>query len=100
MGRKHKKPPKDVVDILDPRELARLIVTLRREVNAKKRIYFIDRGVMKYSRMLPDHKAQLRALTELGKLHCLFPLRGELEAGNPFDLSEHPVINLVMADSG
>jgi hypothetical protein len=84
------------VDALSMNQLRRVLKTLSKELNATKRVYFSYRGRVKCSRALPDHKAQLRALNELAKLHGFYPRRGERESGDWYDRSERPVINLVL----
>ncbi len=73
-----------------------VVKALKRQLNATKRVYFRHRGRVISS--LPDHKAQLRAIIELIKLHGFYPRRGERRSGGPYDRSDRPVINLVMPD--
>jgi len=47
---------------------------------------------MRKINLLPFQREQL----ELGKLHGLYPRRGEQQARESYDRSERPVINLVM----
>jgi len=84
------------VDAFSVDQLRRVLKALSKEVNATKRVYFSYRGRVKCSRALPNHKAQLRALIELGKLHGLYPRRGERRSGDPYDSSDRTVINSVM----
>jgi len=77
-------------------QLLAVLKALKHQMNATKRVHFSHRGVVTDSRALPDHKAQLRALIELGKLHGLYPRRGERRSGDPYDSSDRTVINLVM----
>ncbi len=84
------------IDAFGVDQLLAVLKALKHQMNATKRVYFSHRGVVTDSRVLPDHKARLRALIELVKLHGLYPRRGERGIGDPYDRSERPVINLVM----
>jgi hypothetical protein len=77
-------------------QLLKLLKALKRQLNATKRLSVQYRGVVTDSIVVPDHRTQLRAAIELGKLHDLYPRRGERQARDPYDRSERPVINLVM----
>jgi len=77
-------------------QLLAVLKALKKQLKATKRLYFRHRGVVTDRRVLPDHKAQLRAAIELVKMHDLYPRRGEREATDLFDRSERPVINLVI----
>jgi hypothetical protein len=84
------------IDALGADQLERVLKALVEQVNATKKLHLSYRGVVTDTIEVPDHKAQLRALNELAKLHGLYPRRGERESGDPYDHSERPVINLVM----
>jgi hypothetical protein len=61
------------IDALGVDQLLAVLKALKRELNATQRVYFSHRGPVIRSGALPDHKAQLRALNELAKLHGLHP---------------------------
>jgi hypothetical protein len=84
------------MDRLSVDQLLKLLKALKKQLNATKRLCVRHRGVVTDSIVVPDHRAQLRATIELGKLHDLYPRRGERQARDPYDRSERPVINLVM----
>jgi hypothetical protein len=84
------------IDALAFDQLRAALKALKPQVDATKRVYFSYRGVVTATIEVPDHKAQLRALNELAKLHGLYPRRGERESGDWYDRSDRPVINLVM----
>lgn len=86
------------IDTLGVDQLVAVLKALKRQINATKRVYFSHRGQVKCSKVVPDNKARLRALIELGKLHGFYPRRGDRHAGDRYDRSERPVINLVMPD--
>jgi hypothetical protein len=97
MGKKHKKPPKKALEAINDFTLAQLIVSLEKQLEAKKTLFLTHKGVVVSSRTVVGHKVQLRAAIELAKLHGLYPRRGEREAGDRYDRSARPVINLVIA---
>jgi hypothetical protein len=98
MSQKHKKVAQNALDGVGVDELTRLLSMLGKELNAKKRVFFVHQGVVICSREVPDHKTRLRAAIELGKLHDLFPQRGGREARELFDRTKRPNINLVILD--
>ena len=83
-------------DRLSADQLLKLLKALKKQLNATKRLSVKYRGVVTDSIVVPDHRTQLRALIELGKMHGLYPKRGERRARDAYDRSERPVINLVM----
>jgi hypothetical protein len=71
------------IDAFGVDQLRAVLKELKHQLNATKRVYFSHRGVVTDSRVLPDHKAQLRAAIELIKMHGLYPRRGERESSEP-----------------
>ena len=96
MGKKHKKPPKNALEGINDFTLTQLIVSLEKQLEAKKTLFLTHKGVVVSSGTVVDHKVQLRAAIELAKLYGLYPARGEREARGPHDCFERPIINLVI----
>jgi len=87
------------IEMLAVGQVRRILKMLAKQLKASKRVRVCFKGVVTYSRPIPDHRTQLRAVTELAKMHGLFPRRGERHARDRYDHSTQPVINLVMRDT-
>ena len=96
MTRKRERAVRKDIESLHIGEITTVIKALAKQFHATKKIYFSHRGIVKCSRTVPDHATQLRATIELVKMHGLFRRRGGRESGEQYDLSERPIINLVI----
>jgi hypothetical protein len=76
----------------------KLLKNMAKSVEATKTIHFSYRGVVTDSRIVPDHKIQLRALVELLKLHGAYPIRNKRNSDGHSDEDSRPIVHLVIPE--
>ena len=73
MSRKRKKLSESVGDNIMTNELVTVVMALKRQLEARKKVYFRYKGIVMTVREVPDHDTQLRAAVELMKIMGLYP---------------------------